>query len=721
MIPHPLLFESRPETFTFIADTVIQVSDRSAGLETLVDYFNDFCSSALGRRFEIQYPTFDSTPFFIRMNLARDETSPDHPEGYKLDIGSDGIELQAGTTQGLFWALQSLIVLMADARVYSSPEGDLILQGVSIVDQPRFSWRGLLLDCGRHFMTVEFIKRACDLLALFKMNRLHWHLTEDQGWRIEIPGYPLLTEVGAWRSEPDGSRYGGYYNKDEIREVVDYAASRHITVIPEIELPGHCRAALAAYPHLSCTGGPFEVPNQWGIYKDVYCAGREETFEFLEDVFAHVVKLFPSEYIHIGGDECPKERWQHCPRCQRRIRQEGLAHEKALQTWFIRRAEHILTPYHRRLIGWDEILEGGLTPRATVQSWRGMEGGEEAVRQGHQTILSPFTHTYLNFPVSVLGLHQVYAFEPLETIPESQHHLVLGGECAMWTECAPQDQVDSMLFPRLLAMADVLWASPGHRSFMEFYRRLGAVQPLLQDRGVEPGFEDQPVRVDITYSGPRRWQVQLSCDVPESEIRYTLDGSSPTLQSAMDSTFQLDKGGSVTAQAFFQGKTYGKPTKRVVWHHAAVGAKIYCPDLSIKPEKAEQLIDGIGARPELEDSYWVHIEGGRLNVIIDLKQNLPLHQVAATFYQSAPARIFLPQKFDVLLSSDGDSFHTIETLQPQQMLQQRNSFTRTLSVQIQHESARYVCVIADSPATCPDNSPRAGESTMLYVDEIIVD
>jgi hexosaminidase len=721
MIPHPLVLESHPETFTFIANTEIQISDRSTELETLADYFNEFCSSALGRALEIQYRISDSAPSFIRMSLAREETSPDSPEGYRLYIGSGGIELQAGTTQGLFWSIQSLIVLMADARTHTSSEGNLVLKGVSIEDQPRFPWRGLLLDCGRHFMTVEFIKRMCDLMALFKMNRLHWHLTEDQGWRIGIPGYPLLTEVSAWRTEPDGSRYGGYYNTDEIREVVDHAASRYITVVPEIELPGHCRAALAAYPHLSCTGGPFEVPNQWGIYKDVYCAGREETFEFLKDVFAHVVELFPSEYIHIGGDECPKERWRHCPRCQRRIQEEGLADEKALQTWFIQRAEHILKQYHRRLIGWDEILEGGLTPHATVQSWRGMEGGEEAVRQGHQTILSPMTHTYLNFPVSTLGLHQVYAFEPLKTISESQHQLVLGGECAMWTEYAPQDQVDSMLFPRLLAMADVLWASPGHRSFTGFYRRLEAAYPLLKDRGVQTGSEAQPVTIDISLTGRRRWQVQLSCEVPDSEVRYTLDGSFPTLQSAGDRRFHINRGGTVTAQAFLQGKPYGDPSKRVVWDHAAVGASIDCPARSLEAENVKKLIDGIGALGDFEDPHWVHVEESRLDVIVDLKSDQTVKNLSATFFQSSPFGIYLPQRFKVMVSMDGGTFRTIDTLHHHHTLQHRKPFRHTFSVTIHDDSVRYIRVIADPLTTCPENSPRAGEPTTLYVDEIRVE
>ena len=330
-------------------------------------------------------------------------------EGYSLRIDDDGVSIEASEEAGAFHALTTLRWMLPPD---SDNEGSWALPHVSISDAPRFEHRGLLLDCCRHFMDPDFVKRAIDLLALHKMNVLHWHLTEDQGWRIEVDAYPELTSTGAWRTEADGSRHGGFYTKDQIREIVAYAADRNITVIPEIELPGHSRAAIAAYPWLSCTGDSLEVPHDWGVFKDIYCAGEDTTFRFLEAVLLEVLELFPSEYIHIGGDEAPKVRWESCPKCQRRIQAEGLHDAHELQSWFITQIGSFLADHGRKLIGWDEILEGGLPDGATVQSWRGMQGGRDAVAMGRDAIMSPTSHCYFDYPVESIDLERVYGFEP---------------------------------------------------------------------------------------------------------------------------------------------------------------------------------------------------------------------------------------------------------------------------------------------------------------------
>jgi hexosaminidase len=344
-------------------------------------------------------------------------------------------------------------------------------------------------------MSKEFIKRYIDLLAYHKMNVFHWHLTEDQGWRIEIKKYPKLTQIGAWRG-PDDERYGGLYTQDDVREIVAYARSHYVTIVPEIELPGHCTAALAAYPELSCTGGPFEVSRRWGIHKEIYCAGNDETFAFLEGVLSEVIELFPSEYVHIGGDEVPKDRWKGCPKCQARIKAEGLAGEDELQSYFIRRIEKYLNSRGRRLIGWDEILEGGLAPHATVQSWRGMDGAIAAARAGHDVIVSPTSHCYLNFPqepdpsapewMGLIALEQIYSFEPTppELTAEQARH-VLGGEGNVWTEYAPQERVDYQAFPRLCALAEVLWSPKGQRDWDDFQERMTVHYRRLDALGVQ--------------------------------------------------------------------------------------------------------------------------------------------------------------------------------------------------------------------------------------------
>ncbi|MBD3288798.1 family 20 glycosylhydrolase, partial [candidate division KSB1 bacterium] len=368
---------------------------------------------------------------------------------------------------------------------------------VEIRDEPRFSWRGMHLDVCRHFMPVEFVKKYIDLLAMFKFNRFHWHLTEDQGWRIEIKKFPKLSKISAWRSETlvgharnkpeeyDGTPHGGFYTQEQIRDVVAYAKSRYIEVVPEIEMPGHSVAALAAYPEISCTGGPFEVAKKWGIFEDVYCAGKERTFQFLQGVLLEVIELFPYKYIHIGGDECPKARWKKCSDCQQRIKEEDLEDEAELQSYFIKRIEKFLQQKNRQIIGWDEILEGGLAPEATVMSWRGMKGGVEAARHGHDVIMTPTSHCYFDYyqadpdsePLAIGGylpLDTVYSFEPVpEELTEKEAQHVLGAQGNVWTEyMKTPDHVEYMIMPRMLALSEVVWSPEKLRNFEYFLSRV---------------------------------------------------------------------------------------------------------------------------------------------------------------------------------------------------------------------------------------------------------
>ncbi len=401
-------------------------------------------------------------------------------EGYELRLAPGGVVLRANTSAGFYYGGQTLCQLCTPGGKPAKT-----LPGVHVVDAPRYSWRGMHLDVGRHFMPVEFVKRYLDLLAMHKYNVFHWHLTEDQGWRIEIKKYHKLTEVSAWRDQ-DGKRYGGFYTQREIREVVRYAAERHITIVPEIEMPGHTQAVLAAYPELSCTGGPFEVANEWGIFKEVFCAGNDQTFVFLENVLAEVAELFPGKYLHIGGDECPKDRWEACPKCQARIQAEGLADEHELQSYFIKRIARVLAQHNKRLIGWDEILEGGLAPSATVMSWRGTKGGVKAATMGHDVVMCPTSHCYFDYRQSEdpdepgphwappTPLKKVYAFEPTpdELSPEQAKH-VLGAQGNCWTERMPNpDRVEYMVFPRACALAEVLWSPRERRDWDGFEERL---------------------------------------------------------------------------------------------------------------------------------------------------------------------------------------------------------------------------------------------------------
>ncbi len=401
-------------------------------------------------------------------------------EGYELTVTPEGAILRANTLQGFFYGSQTLRQLLT---CETNPSNSL--RGVHIVDTPRYTWRGMHLDVGRHFMPLAFVKRYIDLLAMHKFNIFHWHLTEDQGWRIEIKKYPKLTEVAAWRNK-DGHRYGGFYTQDEIREIVAYAQERHITIVPEIEMPGHALAAIAAYPEFSCTGGPFEVTNTWGVHKDVYCAGNDETFVFLENVLTEVAGLFPGPFLHIGGDECPKDRWKACAKCQSRIKSESLADEDELQSYFIKRIAKILAKFDKRLVGWDEILEGGLAPSATVMSWRGTKGGIRAAGMGHDVIMCPTSHCYFDYRQSDATeehgaswaphttLEKVYSFEPTPNeLGQKEAEHVLGAQGNCWTERMPTTAwVEYMVYPRACALSEVVWSPKQQRDWGDFRERL---------------------------------------------------------------------------------------------------------------------------------------------------------------------------------------------------------------------------------------------------------
>ncbi len=414
-------------------------------------------------------------------------------EGYQLRVNPEGVSIVALGTAGIFYGIQTLLNLLpAD---YSAAK---VLPCIEIEDWPRFSWRGTMLDVSRHFMPVEFIKKWLDLMAMHKLNIFHWHLTDDQGWRLEIKKYPKLTATGSVRARTllthiraEGERvyeekaYGGYYTQEQVREIVAYAAKLNIEIIPEIEMPGHASAVLAAYPHLACPGYEHEVKCEWGIFDDIYCAGSEEVFGFIDDIFAEVVSLFPSQYIHIGGDEVPTEHWQQCPLCQQRMQDIGLDDERELQSYFIQRAEKMLEKYGRKLIGWDEILEGGLAENATVMSWRSFEGGLKAARQGHHVIMSPLQHCYFDYsqtdrsdePLAIGGpltIETVYEFNPIPAELEGQYHqYILGGQGNIWAEyIRTPEAIEYMSYPRLIALAEVLWGT-GRADYSFFAARLG--------------------------------------------------------------------------------------------------------------------------------------------------------------------------------------------------------------------------------------------------------
>jgi len=477
----------------------------------------------------------------IYLEMAKLESSS-NPEAYTLTTSKKGIIIRGNTARGVFYGIQTLLQLLPP-EVYSSAglpsNRGIKIPQVDIQDEPRYGWRGMHLDVGRHFFPVEFVKKYIDMLAMHKMNVFHWHLTEDQGWRIEIKKYPKLTEIGSVRKNADGTTYGGFYTQEQIKEVVAYAASRFIDVMPEIEMPGHSVAALAAYPELSCTGGPFEVRTAWGVSDDVYCAGKEATFEFVQDVLTEVIALFPFKYVHIGGDECPKERWDKCPDCQKRMKTESLKDEMQLQSYFVRRIEKFLIANNRSLVGWDEILEGGLAPEATVMSWRGVSGGIEAARQGHDVIMSPLSHCYFNFyegdskfePIAYPGhltLEKVYSYEPApEELNAEEARHVLGAQGNVWTEyITTEKQVEYQALPRMSALAEVVWTPPNLRDYEKFLHRMDRqyqrFDAMKLNYRVPP-----PVTSAESFVFTDSLVVDFHSVPQDAEILYTTDGTDP--------------------------------------------------------------------------------------------------------------------------------------------------------------------------------------------------
>ncbi|MBK8021100.1 MAG: beta-N-acetylhexosaminidase [Chloroflexi bacterium] len=519
IIPQPNVVTPGAGAFVVRAETRIHAAQSATAVAA---YLDEWLRAATGHTLPIVHTPAEKQGIALELVAGSDLGS----EGYTLSVNGDQVRITAETAQGLFYGVQTLRQLLPpDAETPSAHPVDRTIPAVDIEDRPRFAWRGLMLDVCRHFFPVSFVKKLLDTMALYKLNVLHWHLTDDQGWRIEIKSLPRLTEVGSRRSAStkpdkrsgsgedltdvlDGIPYGGFYTQEEIREVVAYAQSRFITVVPEIEMPGHSVAALTSYPELGCVGQGYEVRTTWGIADEVLCAGKESTYEYVEKVLSEVVDLFPSEIIHIGGDECPKARWRECPHCQAAIEREGLNDEHELQSYFVRRVEKILEAKGRRLIGWDEILEGGLAPKATVMSWRGAKGGIEAATAGHPVVMSPNTSCYLDYyqaedqdsePLAIFGfvpLRRAYAFDATEGVPADKAGFVLGGQGNLWTEyISTGSHAEYMLFPRALALADALWAAHPRQDYTEFFERLQSHLPRLDQLGVnyrQPKDADRP-------------------------------------------------------------------------------------------------------------------------------------------------------------------------------------------------------------------------------------
>ncbi|WP_420583400.1 family 20 glycosylhydrolase [Reichenbachiella sp.] len=538
--PKPLALTTNQGSFT-INESTSFVTNGDDNIISIADFFSLKLKQSTGLDLMSQSEIKDNN--FIL--LAIDPELKLNEEGYTLHSTNKGVSIKATSPKGIFYGLSTLMQLLP-AEVESKSlinNVDWTIPAVEIKDEPRFSWRGFHLDVCRHFISLDEVKKHIDMLSIFKINKFHWHLTEDQGWRIEIKKYPKLTSIGSTRTEADGSTHAGFYTQDEIKEVVAYAAERYIDVIPEIEMPGHALAALSAYPELSCNEGTYTPRIIWGVETDVFCAGKEEVFTFLEDVIEEIIPLFPYEYYHMGGDESPKDRWKTCSRCQNRMKKESLHDEHELQSYFMARMENVLKTHGKKMIGWDEILEGGISKSANVMSWRGEEGGIAAANAGNDVIMAPGAWMYLDKyegdykidPVSIGGLlpiEKVYNYEPIPAdIDSSKAHHVLGAQTTLWSEYIYQEELSEYrMYPRALALAELTWTAKDKKDYTDFERRLNNQMVRLDGHDMDyyipmpEGPTSQIAFIDsavLEFNTPR----------PVDRMVYTTDGSEPNLAS----------------------------------------------------------------------------------------------------------------------------------------------------------------------------------------------
>jgi hexosaminidase len=649
--------------------------------------------------------------------------------GYLLEITPQRIVITARTRTGALYGMQSLLQLRL-----LQPEIQQIPCGV-ITDNPRFGYRGMHMDVSRNFYPIGYVKKFIDLMALYKMNTFHWHLTDGAGWRLQIKKYPKLTQEAAWRyalawkdwwkgdrkyaHEGDPDAYGGYYTQEQAKEIVAYAGKRGITVIPEIEMPGHSEEVLAVYPHLSCSGLPYK--------NSEFCLGNDSTFTFLEDVLKEVMAIFPSTYIHIGGDEADKKAWKQCPKCQLRIHQEHLKNEEELQSYAVRRMEQFLLANNRKLLGWDEILEGGLAPEATVMSWRGEKGGITAASQGHDVIMTPGGYCYFDSyqgdptlePEAIGGflpLEKVYSYEPVPAELDAAHAKhILGAQANTWAEYIPTTyHHEYMTFPRMLALSEVVWSPAQSRNWEDFKARLQAHYLLLQ-------------RLDVNYHRPS-FQLTIQSNINDvkkvttisfnseqyhPEIRYTLDGSIPTTASPKyHQPFDVPGSAKVTAAIFKEGELKGKAVTLAIDYHKAIGKTVTYNQPYSKSYPAQgitSLVNGYRGSLTYGDGQWQGFEGKDLDVTIDMGNSIPLTSLSVAFMQLTGPGVFMPAFVEVAVSDDGKIFKTVQRIENDIPLNNAVLTFKDFGFNLKTYKARYIKILAK-------NNQRG----FLFADEIIV-
>lgn len=671
-------------------------------------------------------------------------------EGYQLSVDEKRITIAGKDANGIFYGIQTLRKAMPAV----AKNCDITFPAVVINDYPRFAYRGMMLDCGRHFFPVKFVKEYIDLLALHNMNYFHWHLTEDQGWRIEIKKYPKLTEIGSKRAQTvighnsgkfDGKPYGGFYTQAEVKDIVAYAKARHITIIPEIDMPGHMNAALASYPYLGCTGGPYKVIEEWGVFDDVLCIGKETTFKFIEDVLDELMALFPSKMIHIGGDECPRVRWKACPLCQKRIQEEGIKGDKKhsaedrLQSYFMTRIEKYLNSKGRSIFGWDEILEGDVAPNASVMSWRGMSGGIEAAHMHHNVVMTPNSYVYFDHyqsadvskePLAIGGylpVKRVYSFEPApDSLAADVKPYIIGAQANLWTEYIPTtSQAEYMVLPRMSALSEVQWTNAEKKDYKNFAGRLPRMIDIFQRDGLN--YAKHVFNVDdiCQVDTAKKCIVETLLTIDNAPIYYTTDGSKPTNNSTRyTAPIKINESCTLNAVAIRPSSQSTVLSREFFFNKATM-----CPiKINVAPspnytfQGAQTLNDGLKGNENYASGRWLGFYNNKtVEVTIDLGSEQEVNQVSTEAIINLPAYIMGVSYISVATSTDGINFSEAGNMDYPEDTDVNRIDLDTYDVAFPPTNARYVKVIIKPSSALPKGHYAAGEPAFLFLDEITID
>lgn len=754
IIPKPLKTELQNGEFIINGFTKIIIHNKGKEILKIANDFAAKINKAKHTKIQvIDNKTYSETENEIHFYLSVDKDKYGK-EGYSLEVSPKKIIIKAHKANGLFYAVQTIYQLLP-YQIYSSDAvGSIALKlpCVKIFDKPRFGWRGNMLDPSRHFISVDYIKQNLDYLAGLKMNKFHWHLTDDQGWRIEIKSYPKLTDIGAWRvnrnTEPWAYRpeqkegelatYGGYYTQDQINEIISYAKERYIEIIPEIDMPGHSRAAIAAYPEISCDGNKYYVATGGIMEENTYCPGKEITFEFTEKMLNEVMDLFPSKYMHIGGDECNKEKWKICKHCQKRIKDNDLHDEHQLQSYFIKRVEKIINAKGKTMIGWDEILEGGLAPNATVMSWRGTKGGTLAAKANHDVVMTPNNFCYLDlrqgdvalepdYGYSQLLLSTAYSYNPIpEELTKEQSKHILGVQGNLWGESMqkPFDH-NYMLFPRLFAIAEVGWTENNLKNYNNFVRRTEYAFNRLDAMHVN--YAPSMYNVNITNTGNvhlSNLYFSLSTDINNAEIHYTLDGSDPKNDSPVyTKAFAIDKTTIIKATVFNNGVKVGRLSEKLIKFHKAAGKRVTYNILPHKKYNNSELCltDCIRGNTDHSKETWTAFRYSDMDVVIDLEKTKNISSITASFLHKTKSWIFLPLTVNFEISTNGKKYKNIGVIDLSDIAKKPGEFIKECKLSFEEKEIRFIRIKAKSMKVNPEWHHKKGGKNWIFIDEILAD